>query len=447
MEAFRKWHAAGYHGAWQQLRQWLAKEAPFIASTLRPGVTRSREEHSALLEEFDLQDCLAGFLDNPWIYCLWEACDGQDGKVMHIGNQIDMQTFTGRDDSGWSHGLFGGYTVYDHRVCCLLLPLRSALMLTKFIKSKILPRQIGLTEWNLLIFGISFAMNKAYCVDVTSGCVFVLGLQTGQLESAVPKLPVDTPVTLHGLSAKPELNGLTGTLQRFDRLKGRWQVKMDEGGALHLLKPDNLDGVEGPPNHLLLWFKEYVRRLETGWYEAMALYPEAGPSSKGIRLFAENGPTQSRAVTRGVECTASCVYIPEHPQQGWTYSICFRLVGTAAERGFETCQLAKRVWNIGEDGQAPERVEGEGVIGLFPILCDGGWLVNEESDPQQQYGAEESLMEGFFRYQSCSGRLRSMSGSFSGELQFFPGTRRKPTGPPFMVRLDPFNLRVPEYLY
>jgi len=309
---------------------------------------------------------------------------------------------------------------------------------------------LGLSSWTLLVFAVSFNMVKGYAVDVETGCVFVLGLQTGRLEPAAPTLLSGTPVTLHGLSKQPELNGRRGTLVRYERAKGRWQVAMDDGSDPKLLNIANLDthgAADGPGNQLLLWFKEYVRRLQSGCYEVMELCPESGSGTRGIRLYAQNGPTLSRCVTHGVEVTASSVYMPEHPQQGWSYSIGFKLVGTAAERGFETCQLARRKWIIAEDGQRPDSVEGDGVIGLFPILADGGWLLNDESDPHNQYQLEEGKVDGFFRYQSCSGPMRSMSGSFSGELQFIPGSRRRPSGQPIWAKLEPFKLCVPEYLY
>jgi len=200
------------------------------------------------------------------------------------------------------------------------------------------------------------------------------------------------------------------------------------------------------PDGLLQWFQEYVRRLEEGIYAPGELHPESGPITQGIRLFATCGPTFSSCVTRGVECTGSSIYMPGE-QQGWTYSISFRLVGTAAERGFETCQLYKRKWKITEDGKAAREVEGEGVVGFFPILTDGGWLLNRESDPHGQYALRSRFVSGAFRYQSASGRFRSMRGSFAGDLEFHPGTKANPTGPPFYVKLEPFRLDVPEFKY
>merc|ERR1712014_574943 len=155
-----------------------------------------------------------------------------------------------------------------------------------------------------------------------------------------------------------------------------------------------------------------------------------GHRSTGITLFPQAGPACTQATTRGVEVTASSLWMAENPRQGWTYSIRFRLVGTPEERGFETCQLHRRRWVIQEEGEDPEIVEGDGVIGLFPILNDAGWLANASSDPHGDYGIEGQLPAPFV-YQSCSGRFKKAGhGTFGGEVFFVPGTQEEPTGEP-----------------
>ena len=73
--------------------------------------------------------------------------------------------------------------------------------------------------------------------------------------------------------------------------------------------------------------------------------------------------------------------------------------------------------------------------------------MNRESDPHGQYEIRHGFVSGAFRYQSCLGRFRSMRGSFAGYLEFFPGTKENPTGPPFHAKLEPFQLVVPEFKY
>merc|ERR1712216_563008 len=131
---------------------------------------------------------------------------------------------------------------------------------------------------------------------------------------------------------------------------------------------------------------------EAGVYGKMALVPEQANITQGICLFPIGGPELTRCVTKG-----------------------------------------------------------EGVIGLFPILTEGGWVLNSESDPHGQYQSDPHLqvttrVPGVFRYQSASGRMASMRGSFGGVITFVPGTIKQPTGPPFDVTVKKFGLRIPKYI-
>jgi len=229
---------------------------------------------------------------------------------------------------------------------------------------------------------------------------------------------------------------------------------MEDGSdVVHLLKPENLASLtaeqpwqEESSDGLVRWFECYVRRLEDGVYGRNALVPEGGSATAGINLFPISGPKLSRCVTRNVEVTAASIFMPEQ-EKGWTYSITFQLVGDPSEWGFETCQLQVRTWIIQEEGKSAQHVNGEGVIGLFPILKEGGWLLNSESDPHGQYSQKRGFVPGPFRYQSASGRMAGGRGSFGGHVTFFPGTVKKPTGPPFQVKVPTFQLRVPKYNY
>jgi len=296
-------------------------------------------------------------------------------------------------------------------------------------------------------------------VDVVDGTVYVSRRGFPDFTPMVPRSGValtddeakeGTTVRLVGLSARYDLNGCYGNLGAFDEAKGRWQVHMKKGSETHLLKQENLcqDAVDSSGDGLLRWFEEYARRLEAGVYERRPIVNEQPEQTVGICLFPANGPEVSRCVTQGVEVIASCVYTAEVPQRCFAYSIAFRLVGTAAERGYETCQLTTRTWRIkGSEDEEPDVINGEGVIGFFPILADGGWICNRLSDPHGQYG-DGGFQEGMFRYQSCSGQISGgMRGSFGGSLRFVPGNRKKPTGKPFDAELKPFKLYIPEFIF
>mmetsp|Transcript_37807 Transcript_37807/g.84557 ORF Transcript_37807/g.84557 Transcript_37807/m.84557 type:complete len:230 (+) Transcript_37807:691-1380(+) len=214
------------------------------------------------------------------------------------------------------------------------------------------------------------------------------------------------------------------------------------------------------------WLGAFVDRLERGVFRAMPLVPTE-PDSKGINLFPRYlpnviDPSVSRVVTRGVEVIASTVHMIQNTQHGWTYSIRLRLLppghpehSPAAERGFETCQLTTRVWKICPNeaaAEAVQRVEGEGVIGFFPILCEEGWRCDRSSDPHAQYprgGPRDSrLIPGDFEYQSCSGGAApGARGWFEGVLRFVQGSKESPTGEEFEVAVGRFALCPPEFYF
>eukprot|EP00927_Polykrikos_kofoidii_P086426 TRINITY_DN9682_c0_g1_i2.p1 TRINITY_DN9682_c0_g1~~TRINITY_DN9682_c0_g1_i2.p1 ORF type:complete len:567 (-),score=80.21 TRINITY_DN9682_c0_g1_i2:45-1670(-) len=434
---------------WRRLRRCLGDTAPDILRTLKPPVrTNAVEKIAEIAGVYEAQVA-------PAVVGLWAvSCDGQ---LAPQSSRL-AQVFVHEDSSveaSWANGLLGGYAAYDHTVSTLLLPLDSAATFTGFIRNRCDELRQHPTK---IVLACSHSLLKPFFVDVVDGSVHVR-TNSATLERVVPvsdSVPVfGDAVVLRDLQARPELNGHRGTLAAFVASRGRWQVKMDDGSGTHLLKIENLELIRDPASRawpamkgdgLLRWLEEYARRLERGTYTVLPLQPTDDSPTNGIVLFPEAGAEVASCITRGVEVVASCIYMPEH-NAGWTYSIRFRLVGTAEERGFESCQLQTREWIIQEDGHQPEIVRGEGVIGFFPILVDGGWLLNRESDPHRQYSTGSGHIDGFFRYQSCSGRNASMSGSFGGYVDFVPGTARRPTGPLFRVRVEPFTLRVPEFIY
>merc|ERR1712224_456306 len=102
--------------------------------------------------------------------------------------------------------------------------------------------------------------------------------------------------------------------------------------------------------------EEYICRLESGCYTWASIRHERAPHCHGISLFPQSGPNFSRNVRHGVEVTVSLILMPEHSQNSWGYSVSLQLQGSAAERGFERCQLHERSWIFREDGQDPVHV-------------------------------------------------------------------------------------------
>ena len=200
-----------------------------------------------------------------------------------------------------------------------------------------------------------------------------------------------------------------------------------------------------PPSgvdNMLVWLEEFAHRLQEGEYKLGVLVEK----SQSITHYPQLPPRATRAVTRGVEVVASSVWIPKDSL--FVYSIRIRLLrsnedGYEPNRGFETCQLMSRHWRLINRGR-PENVDGEGLIGMYPLLREGGYR-NDSGDSAAHVVAginEESV----FSYQSMV--EDNCSGTMSGFFTFVPGSIVEPTGMPFDVQVASFPLdRNPEFIY
>lgn len=180
--------------------------------------------------------------------------------------------------------------------------------------------------------------------------------------------------------------------------------------------PDTSFGLLPMDAPLVLWLENYVGMLESGaigaeeickqHHEAMGI-----PSSKSICLFPHcmptppsglkyQGPIGSEAITHGVKVAVRILYIPEMSRQGrlvFSYSVTMELL---VGYHLRVCQLVRRHWTIRDRaGQVLDEVEGEGVVGEFPVLRAGG-------EP--------------FTYQSCT-TTSDEGGSMDGHFEFVQG--------------------------
>lgn len=181
---------------------------------------------------------------------------------------------------------------------------------------------------------------------------------------------------------------------------------------------------------MLLWLEEYGRQLEAG-----LLSVRKDGDIWSIALFPEKAPPCSEAVTNGVQVRASAVFVPEASDlqdSGEKYYFCYsiRMCLLRQEKISEgkllsSCQLARRHWIIRANDTIIDDVHGEAVIGKYPYLKEGGDV---------------------FVYQSCS-PLPVSSGSVEGDFTFVPGRLSKPDGPEFSVRVAPFPLEIPQYIF
>jgi len=207
---------------------------------------------------------------------------------------------------------------------------------------------------------------------------------------------------------------------------------------------------ESAESQMLKWVEELSSRLDAGTYRCEPIIP-LETVARGVSLFPQNGPQHSVAVTNGIRVTASAVFSVEQRSPAMIYSIRIALLLpgeegylTRAERGFETAQLHSRHWIITDATGRQEHVRGDGVVGKYPLLKEGGWRDDQQKGPRGVDDVEPGReCDGIFVYQSMSGP----SGTFEGELFFVPGSLHEPEGDEFAVTVAPFPLARSGFLF
>jgi uncharacterized protein affecting Mg2+/Co2+ transport len=200
----------------------------------------------------------------------------------------------------------------------------------------------------------------------------------------------------------------------------------------------------------LSWMEEHAARLDEGRigmnrdsFPAIWLYPRLPPNSpptRGIQLA-------SRAVTRGVEVVGSAFYSPLMKAMGvgFACSIRIRLLTPQdgaeyvfpEDRGFDTCQLRSRHWQIVDDETGEtNRDDNDGVIdGLHPLLFEGGCRLNGRD-----------LGSDAFIYQCSTYPMKKSR--MQGHFTFAAGSDEYASADNFDVMVAPFLLdSEPEFLY
>ncbi|KAG6512819.1 F-box protein SKIP16-like isoform X1 [Zingiber officinale] len=280
-------------------------------------------------------------------------------------------------------GIIGGYEFYEHLVNVHLLPLRMVVSQTKNLTKEV----SMLTMPKYIVVAASFYMAKFFCLNCSSGQLYVGTsnlLENGEMMPCVP-------------------------------------------GELVRLKADaNFDM---PQDALLLWLEEHNRRLRS------SMIKTRHPSSRSICLFPETSPYCSVAVTNGVQVRASAVFVPEASDANggeesyyFSYSIRMSLLPEGCMLDgvyYSSCQLHSRHWIIRSKDTIVSNVHGEAVIGQYPLLLPG---------------------EEEFVYQSCT-PVPGVPGSVEGSFTFVPGRLSRPEGRQFDVKVAPFILEKPDYIF
>ncbi|KFK42940.1 hypothetical protein AALP_AA1G058400 [Arabis alpina] len=294
---------------------------------------------------------------------------------------VDGQETSFANSLGGSLGIIGGYSVYSHEVNVYLLPLKEVIKETKETM-----RHIGFSSRsNLIVVAVSAASSmKIFFLDSTNGQLYT-ATSTRQMLPCVPE------------SLVRSVHDVDGDQQQ---------------------------------DAMLLWLEEHARRLQTG-----VIKVRKQDNIKSISLFPEVPPLCSVAVTNGVQVRASSVFIPEianlrqePPAYWYAYSVRMSLIPEGCFLNgihHSSCQLYWRHWVIRADDAVIDTVNGEAVIGKYPLL---------------QAGEEE------FVYESCS-NFPTTTGSIEGSFTFVPRSLKDPKGSQFEVKVEEFPLKLPDYIF
>ncbi|ORX88972.1 DUF525-domain-containing protein [Basidiobolus meristosporus CBS 931.73] len=166
------------------------------------------------------------------------------------------------------------------------------------------------------------------------------------------------------------------------------------------------------------FIEEYVDNLEMGVFDLTA--------QKQILMFPNEGLGTSRAVTKGIEIRASAIFASEsrRPYTQFIYRIRMNLLN-AETLGYASCQLVSRYWLIRFQSGNVEEVEGEAVVGEYPLLS--------RSTPTFEYCSICADSP------NAADKVYSMKGHFT----FVPGSIANPTGPHFQVSVAEYRLPQP----
>ncbi|WOL04131.1 hypothetical protein Cni_G12852 [Canna indica] len=280
-------------------------------------------------------------------------------------------------------GIIGGYEFYDNVVNVHLLPLRLVVTETKRIA-----RHLGFfTRSKYVVVAASYYGQKFFFLNCDNDQLYVGTRNLAEDGEMMPCVPQD---------------------------------------LIRQTVSHNM-----PQDAFLLWLEEHSRRLQSGMIKTRKIR-----NRRSICLFPEIPPYCSVAVTNGVQVRASAVFVPEasNPKDEgeekyyYTYSIRMSLLPDGCMLDgvyYSSCQLYSRHWLIRSKDVVVSDVSGEAVIGKYPLLFPG---------------------EEEFVYQSCT-PIPGAPGSVEGSFTFVPGRLSKPEGRHFDVKVAPFSLEEPEYIF
>jgi uncharacterized protein affecting Mg2+/Co2+ transport len=412
-----KYGSVGYRmiRIWDGIYTWAQEHASPLKATLLPGIP---------LERLDLCDQLVkrqshGAYGMPIeLASMYSLCGGQrfarlktpSGDPFELGSGMWEDEFPEGlrlefSDSPGSvqlQGLFGGMKVYHDEFSLALIPFETMIYCSIFRQ---LSRPSFLIALNL--YGVRY---KHMYFEQT----------TGQLQFD-PK-----PGMSHGIDCVAHSRRLYAPGKPLPS----WYVPSEDQIQLishHFPETEGRVQEMGysvyPIVSMIHWFESYMMQLQRGNFQYKYI-PDLG--ERIIWKFPALPPQCSEITTHGISVKASCVLAPHAVQNPslalvWAYNISFKLLsiekqaemyGTSALQGFggplESVQLRRRHWKI-ISLNGTDQVDGEGVVGDFPVLHQGGdeysyssyTSIETQSHYTHQNTPVDGMMQGYFTFEEC----------------------------------------------
>jgi uncharacterized protein affecting Mg2+/Co2+ transport len=309
------------------------------------------------------------------------------------------------------NGLLGGYTVYDNHVNVRLLSLDSSRKLTKFLSAEgIMSAEKGRN----VLLAASFDMQKLVWANAKTGTVWVhVTEQSGQRS---------------GTTAHPAGMDVVDWFEEFSRRVGLGVYVVDS-------QMDS-QGSGGWRPTALSQFPALARPGTSVCDDQDSAVASDAAQRQEVTAYEE-------VTKNAVRISVSTVYMENGNM--WTYRVRMYMLSIEEQetrwrrinpsddsrltnpfRPMHKAQLTRRLWVITDENAHEQRVEGEAVIGQYPIL---------------EPGAEA------FSYQSQTNRPGGGSGTMKGGFYFVEGTMDDETGPEFFAKCPEFVLCRPRFMF
>jgi len=146
----------------------------------------------------------------------------------------------------------------------------------------------------------------------------------------------------------------------------------------------------------LSFLETHFERLRTGVYPVKT---DVARNLRYISRFPTQDPCGSDVTTHGIRIRANALHVPEQSEQKricFTYSV--RISWAGDETDQNRYQLTTRHWRIRDGNGDEQRVDGPGLIGMYPVMY-AGCEEFEYASCTFQPTTSGSVMSGSFDFQ------------------------------------------------